>query len=80
MEEKLTIKQVLEITAGILEGIEVPMKYMDSIGYPVSNAIRNLKICIDAQNQADKEAAEKAKAEAAKAEAAEMESAEESEG
>lgn len=49
MEEKLTITQVLEITVGMLEEIEVPMKCMDSIGVPVARAIMNLKACINSQ-------------------------------
>lgn len=51
MEEKLTLTQVLEITVGMLEEIEVPMKYMDQIGIPVAKSINNIKICIDAMNQ-----------------------------
>jgi hypothetical protein len=53
MEEKLTIRQVLEITVGLLEGIEVPMKQMEKIGAPVMNAIHNLQMCIEAQKLAE---------------------------
>ena len=68
-ENKMTIRQVLEITMGLLEGIEVPMKYMESIGGPIMNAIHNLGACIqatdlaEAQNRKQAEAAEEPEAE-----------------
>ena len=53
MEEKLTIRQVLEITMRLLEGIEVPMKYMERIGSPIMNAIHNISACIEASKLAE---------------------------
>ena len=69
MEDKMTIRQVMEITMGLLENIEVPMKYMESIGGPIMNAIHNLGACIQATDMAEAmarkqaEAAEEPKAE-----------------
>ena len=62
MDEKLTIAQVLEITGGLLEGIEVPMKQMEKIGQPVMNAIHNLQMCIQASAMAETQAREQAEA------------------
>ena len=59
-ENKMTIRQVLELTMGLLEGIEVPMKYMESIGGPIMNAIHNLGACIQATDMAEAQAREQA--------------------
>lgn len=59
-ENKMTIRQVLEITVGLLEGIEVPMKQMEKIGQPVMNAIHNLQMCIQASAMAEAQAREQA--------------------
>ena len=59
-DRKLTINEVLEMTAGILEGIEVPMKHMETIGVPIANAIHNIRACIQAKNMAAAKPNEKA--------------------
>ena len=48
MEERMTIDQVLEVTIGILEDIDVPMKKLNEIGVPIQRAIGNLQLCIQA--------------------------------
>ena len=50
MEEKLTVNQVLEMTAAMLEDIEVPMKYLQSIGMPLANSINNIRSCLKVMN------------------------------
>ena len=47
-EQKLTVEQVLGITANDLRRISVPVELSESIGVPVANAIRNLQACVNA--------------------------------
>lgn len=47
-QEKVTIREALEITAGILERITIPISMMDDVGMPVRSAIGNLRECIRA--------------------------------
>ena len=55
MEEKITIKQVLTITHDMLKNIKtIPIEEAEHIGVPISNAIRNLCVCIDAINEDEK--------------------------
>ena len=59
MEESLTIKQVLIITLDMLRSIgTVPLEESEHIGVPISNAIKNLAVCIDAINEDEKRIAE----------------------
>ena len=48
MEEKYTVKQVLEITVNILNNIRVPVGMMDGIGLPISQAVGNLRVLMEA--------------------------------
>lgn len=48
MEERMTIDQVLAVTIDILEGIDVPMKKLETIGIPIQRAVGNLRLCIQA--------------------------------
>ena len=59
MEERLTIKQVLIITLDMLRSIgTVPLEESEHIGVPISNAIKNRAVCIDAINEDEKRIAE----------------------
>lgn len=51
-EQKLTVEQVLGITTNILRSINVPVELVESIGIPVSNAIKNISLCINALEEA----------------------------
>ena len=51
-EQKLTVEQVLSITTNILRSINVPVELVESIGIPVSNAIKNISLCINALEEA----------------------------
>ena len=56
MDERMTIREVLESTMHLLEGISVPAVLIREIGMPVDGAITNLRACIDAINEQEKEA------------------------
>lgn len=47
-EQKFTIKEALQITAGLLGQIELPISMYDKIGAPIRNAISNIEKCINA--------------------------------
>ena len=51
MEERLSLKQALEMTRDILAGISVPVALIEQIGAPVASAVANLNACIDAINE-----------------------------
>lgn len=44
----MTIDQVLDVTVEILNGIIIPIGMMESVGVPISHAVGNLKLCVDA--------------------------------
>ena len=52
--ETMTVKEALEATVRILNGIEVPVGYMQKIGIPIANAAGNIIECIRAMDEADK--------------------------
>ena len=57
MENKrMTVLDVLEITAKDLGGISVPVNMMPQIGMPIANAIGNLNECIRAMREAEQAA------------------------
>ena len=58
MDEKISIREALSATAGLLEGISVPATMIREIGIPVSGAIANLRACIEAIDRQEKEAEE----------------------
>lgn len=49
----MTVKEVLEVTVGILAGVNVPVALLQQIGEPIAAAIGNLNACIDGMNQAE---------------------------
>ena len=58
MGETMSIRDALAATAALLEGISVPAGMIREIGIPVSGAISNLKACIEAIDNQEKEAQE----------------------
>ncbi len=56
MEEKMTIRQVLEITAEALGAIQVPVRLQEQIAEPIRRCIGNLQLCMEAMDR-QKEAA-----------------------
>lgn len=50
--QEVTLEQLLNISVEQLNNIVVPMPYLESIGFPVSRVINNLKIGIKAINDA----------------------------
>lgn len=51
-ENRMTIREVLEITVKNLKAIAVPVELMETIGQPVLGSIRNLEACISAMDNA----------------------------
>jgi len=52
-ENKVTLKDVLIITKGILSAIQAPITMKESVIDPVWNAICNLNLCIDSIENAE---------------------------
>ena len=55
----MTIREVLEQTINLLNGIKVDVKDTESIAMPIMGAVRNIRICTDVMDQAQKEAEQK---------------------
>ena len=45
-EQKMTLKDILEMTVADLNRIMVPVEYADSISRPLCVAVANLRACI----------------------------------
>lgn len=58
-EGKMTIKDLLRMTAGDLEDIAVPIRYADLISRPIYQAVCNIRRCIDAMEEAAEKQEEK---------------------
>ena len=41
----MTVEEVINITIGILQPIQVPISVMESVGLPIYRAVNNLKEC-----------------------------------
>ena len=55
MEPKTyTVKEVIEMTIRSLYGIRVPVEQIEEIGMPISMAIGNLKSCLEAMAEQEK--------------------------
>lgn len=52
--EQMTIRQALEVTKQILDGISVPVAMLDQIGAPLRAASENLGIMIEGIDRAEK--------------------------
>lgn len=46
-KQKLTVNDVLNNTIKMLNGIQIPIVLIDTVGYPIQSAIQNIKICIN---------------------------------
>lgn len=44
-EKVMTVEEVINITIGILQPIQVPISVMESVGLPIYRAVNNLKEC-----------------------------------
>ena len=54
--QKISIKEALNITVGILKDIRLPMDLFDEVGVPIKRAIINLNTCVDVIDQEEKNA------------------------
>lgn len=59
MENKVTVKDVLEEVMETLNGISIPVSQIDDIGLPIARAIGGIKACVDAMEKAETEEAMK---------------------
>lgn len=48
MEETYSIEEVIRFTVNILSNISVPAALVESIGIPISNALKNLMVLLEA--------------------------------
>lgn len=58
MENQTTVKDILIDVNKLLNGINIPVAMVESIGIPVARAISGIQLCIDAfdrQEQAEQE-------------------------
>lgn len=53
MEQTMTIREVLEKTAEMLNNIPVPVGLADTVADPIRNAVRNLQACMNAMDAAE---------------------------
>lgn len=51
-ENRMTVREVLEITVRNLKSIAVPVELMETIGQAVLGSIRNIEACIEAMDGA----------------------------
>lgn len=58
MEGKMTIREALAETLSLLEDIRVPAGLIREIGLPVDGAITNLRACVEAIENQEREAEE----------------------
>lgn len=52
--KQMTVTEALRITAENLEAIQVPVGQMESIGIPIAKSVGNIRMCIDALEEADR--------------------------
>lgn len=50
MENQTTVKDILIDVNKLLNGINIPVAQVESIGIPVARAINGIQLCIDAFN------------------------------
>lgn len=48
MDQKMTVEDVLKVTADILREIQLPVELSEQIGIPVMRAIHNIDACVQA--------------------------------
>ena len=54
MEERVTVKELLQRTVDLINGIMVPMAYANEIARPLAQAVQQIESCINAYNEAEK--------------------------
>jgi len=54
----MNIYEVLKITIDLLESIQVPVKYRETIAQSIANAAGNLRVCVEAMEENMKKAEE----------------------
>lgn len=52
--ENVTVKQVIEISANELKGLNVPVNLIPTIGMTLSRVVANLEVCLKAIDEAEK--------------------------
>lgn len=55
MEEKMNVKDLLQMTVEDLEKIMVPVAYANEISRPLCQAVANIRACIEAFSKAPNE-------------------------
>lgn len=50
-KQEMTVKDVLTDINKVLNGINVPMSMLESIGMPIARAIGGINVCINAINE-----------------------------
>lgn len=50
---KMTIPEVLEITAKNLRGVSLPVELLETTGQIILGSIRNIEACLDAMRKAE---------------------------
>lgn len=48
MNEEKTVLEVLKETVTMLGNLRIPMSEMESIGFPISRSINNIRLCVEA--------------------------------
>lgn len=54
MENQTTVKDILIDVNKLLNGINIPVAMVESIGIPVARAINGIQLCIDAFDKQEK--------------------------
>ena len=54
MENQTTVKDILIDVNKLLNGINIPVSMVESIGIPVARAINGIQLCIDAFDMQEK--------------------------
>ena len=52
MDDKMTVRDALNVTINLLGSIAVPRYLNETVGKPIDNAMNNLRACVDAMEQA----------------------------
>lgn len=60
-QQQITVKQCIQISAGELGKVQLPVEMIDSVGAQLVGIRRNLMLCIEALEKAEQENAEKAR-------------------
>lgn len=58
-KKEYSIAEVITMTANLLEKIEVPVAFVETIGIPIKSCVNNLQKCVSAMNEAQEKETEK---------------------